>query len=101
MTNCPCAIRIPLVYWYARSPALTSRWVMRDMDPECHHSNPEVGLQDSFCPAHSEEEFRELRQKLAELRAQGILSGGDGPRETLRPVARVPGGLERFLAERE
>jgi len=35
------------------------------------------------------------------LRRQGILIGGYGPSKPFRPVARVPGGLARFLAERE
>ena len=52
-------------------------------------------------PAHSEEEINKLEERLAELRAQGILTEGDGPKGTLRPVARVPGALERFLSERE
>ena len=50
-------------------------------------------------PGHSEEEIKKLEERLADLRAQGILTGGDGPKETLRPVARVPGALERFLKE--
>ena len=41
-----------------------------------------------------------LEQKVAELRASGILVGGHGPRETLRAVAHVPGALDRFLAQR-
>ena len=41
-----------------------------------------------------------LEQKLAELRASGILVGGHGPRETLRAVAHVPGALARFLEGR-
>ena len=42
-----------------------------------------------------------LEQKLAELRASGILVGGHGPRETLRAVAHVPGALARFLEGRD
>lgn len=42
----------------------------------------------------------DLEKRLADLREQGILSGGDGSRETLRPVAHVPGALERFLKAR-
>ena len=41
-----------------------------------------------------------LEQKLAELRASGILVGGHGPRESLRAVAHVPGALARFLEQR-
>ena len=49
----------------------------------------------------TEEETKKLEKRLAELREEGILIGGDGPRKAWHPVARVPGGLERFLAERE
>ena len=52
-------------------------------------------------PTNTPDEASELDKRLAELRAQGIVSGGDGPRETLRPVARVPGALERFLKARD
>ena len=41
-----------------------------------------------------------IEQKVAELRASGILIGGHGPRESLRAVAHVPGALARFLEER-
>ena len=41
-----------------------------------------------------------LEQKIAELRASGILVGGHGPRETLRAVAHAPGALARFLERR-
>lgn len=50
---------------------------------------------------HRSEGFKKLEKMLAELRRQGILIDGDGPRSALRPVARIPGGLDRFLAERE
>ena len=46
------------------------------------------------------EELRLLEERLEELRAEGILSGGTGPRESLKPVAHIPGALARFLAER-
>ena len=59
------------------------------------------GAAENLLPAHSEDDIKKLQNKLSELRDKGILIGGDGPRETLRPVARVPGGLKRFLAERE
>lgn len=71
------------------------------MNTEDNSAKHEDGTSDKPLPAHPEEATKELEKRLAELRAQGILFGGDGPRETLRPVARVPGGLERFLAERE
>lgn len=41
-----------------------------------------------------------FEQKVAELRASGILVGGHGSRETLRAVAYVPGALARFLERR-
>ena len=47
-------------------------------------------------PGHSEEKIKNLEERLAEFRAQGILTEGDAPRETLRPGARVPGALDRF-----
>ena len=43
------------------------------------------------------EELRLLFKQLDELRAKGIISGGEGPRDSLKPVAHVPGALERFL----
>ena len=52
-------------------------------------------------PAPDPEELRLLEERLAELRAEGILSGGEGPRSTLRAVAHVPGALERFLQRRD
>ena len=58
------------------------------------------GAAENPLSAHSEDDIKKLQKKLAELRDKGILLGGDGLRETLRPVARVSGGLERFLAER-
>ena len=48
----------------------------------------------------SDDHTNEIGPKLTELRAEGIFIGGDGPRETLRPVAHVPGALARFLARR-
>ena len=62
------------------------------------HSDGDAG---GLSPAYSDDDIKKLQKKLAELRDKGILIGGDGPRETFRPVARVPGGLGRFLAERE
>ena len=51
-------------------------------------------------PQYDPEAIRELDRQLAELRAQGIISGGEGPRGSLRPVAHLPGALARFLDER-
>ena len=45
------------------------------------------------------EELRQLHRQLAELRAKGIISGGEGPRDSLKPTARAPGALARFLAD--
>ena len=45
------------------------------------------------------EELRQLYRQLAELRAKGIISGGEGPRDSLKPTARAPGALARFLAD--
>ena len=43
---------------------------------------------------------QDVRQQIDRLHAEGVLTGGHGPRETLRPVAHVPGALARFLARR-
>lgn len=66
-------------------------------DSSLHH---EKGPADNTSVPNTFAEPSVLEKRLAELRAQGILSGGDGPRETLRPVAHVPGALERFLKAR-
>ncbi len=50
-------------------------------------------------PAPDPDELRQLFKKLAELRAKGIISGGEGPRDSLKPTAHVPGALARFLAD--
>ena len=50
-------------------------------------------------PATDPDELRRLKQRLAELRAKGIISGGEGPRDSLKPTAHVPGALARFLAD--
>ncbi len=42
----------------------------------------------------------DLDRRIAELHRQGILIGGEGPRESLRPIAYIPGGLKRFLERR-
>ena len=52
-------------------------------------------------PAPDPEELRLLEERLEELRAEGILSGSAGPRSTLRPIAHIPGALERFLKRRD
>lgn len=45
-------------------------------------------------------ELRALDERLAELRAQGIIGGGEGPRGSLRAIAHVPGALARFIERR-
>ena len=50
-------------------------------------------------PAPEPDELRRLQERLAELRAKGITSEGEGPRDSLKPTARVPGALARFLAD--
>ena len=50
-------------------------------------------------PEEESEELGQLYKQLAELRAKGIISGGKGPRDSLRPTARAPGALARFLAD--
>ncbi len=47
--------------------------------------------------AASDEGLRALDERLAELRAQGIIGGGEGPRGSLRPIAHVPGATARFM----
>lgn len=40
----------------------------------------------------------DLAERIAELRAQGIIDGGEGPRGSLWPVTDLPPGtLQRFL----
>lgn len=39
-------------------------------------------------------------ERLAELERRGVLVRSKGPRKPFRPIATVPGALERFLAER-
>lgn len=71
------------------------------MSAEHHSDQHRDRSAEDLSSAYSDDDIKKLQKKLAELRGKGILIGGDGPRETLRPVARVPGGLKRFLAERE
>ena len=58
------------------------------------------GLNPADWPQYHPEAIRALDRQLAELRAKGIISGGEGPRGSLRPVAHLPGALARFLDER-
>lgn len=43
----------------------------------------------------------DLDRRIAELHQQGILIGGEGPRESLRAIAYIPGALKRFLERRD
>lgn len=42
-----------------------------------------------------------IEERLEELRRRGVLQSPSGPRREFKPVAHVPGALQRFLAERE
>ncbi len=71
------------------------------MNEDSRYARNEDGVDTPPLSAQENEEFDKLQKKLAELRRQGILIGGYGPWKPFRPVARVPGGLARFLADRE
>ena len=43
----------------------------------------------------------DLDRRIAELHQQGILIGGEGSQESLRPIAHIPGFLKRFLERRD
>ena len=58
------------------------------------------GVAEGLWTAADDAELRALDERLAELREQGIISGGEGPRASLRPVAHIPGALKRFLEQR-
>lgn len=42
-----------------------------------------------------------LRSRLADLESRGLLTSPSKPRRQIAPVAKRPGALERFLAERD
>ncbi len=46
-------------------------------------------------------ESDDLDRRIAELHQQGILIGGEGPRESLRAIAYIPGALKRLLERRD
>ena len=50
--------------------------------------------------AHPPDTRTPMEKRLDEMRREGTLVRQPGPRGFLRPVATVPGALERFLAER-
>ena len=43
----------------------------------------------------------DLERRLAELTASGILTASPNERPAFRPLARRPGALKRFLADRD
>ena len=43
----------------------------------------------------------DILERLDDLERRGILAGPEGERRRIRPVARRPGALDRFLAERD
>ena len=42
-----------------------------------------------------------IDERLEELRRRGIVQPAHGPKQPFKPVAHVPGALERFLADLE
>ena len=51
-------------------------------------------------PAPDPEELRLLEEHLDQLEKEGVLVKGDGIRGNLKPVAYIPGAVERFFAAR-
>ncbi len=51
-------------------------------------------------PTADDAELRALDERLAELRARGIIGGGEGPRGSLRAIAHVPGATARLIERR-
>ena len=69
-----------------------------DTAPPQPADNPET---DTETDAAYAEALRVLHAEIAELRAQGIITGGEGPRDALlTPGKHIPGALARFLASR-
>ncbi len=50
--------------------------------------------------AADDAELHALDERMAELRARGIIGGGEGPRGSLRPIAHVPGATARLIERR-
>ena len=71
------------------------------MSNEKHNDENESEITTAQVPEHRAEELRDLEERLVELHAQGILVGGDGHRETLRPIAYVPGATKRLIERRD
>ena len=64
---------------------------------------PEEGQSDNEpeeWPAPDPEELRLLEEHLDQLEKEGVLMRGEGIRGSLKPVAYIPGALERFLEDR-
>lgn len=47
------------------------------------------------------EEARTIEERIAEMEQRGVIVGSGRPHGKLRPLARRPGALKRFLRERE
>ena len=51
-------------------------------------------------PEPDPEELRLLEEHLDQLEKEGVLFKGDGIRDNMKPVAYIPGAVDRFLAAR-
>lgn len=111
-------VRMPLVRLFEHTRASSTRrsgantrlfahdYTQKDgngktMNTEECSAGHEESTAESLSHPSTDEETKKLEKRLAELREEGIIISADGPRKAWHPVARVPGGLERFLAERE
>jgi prevent-host-death family protein len=47
------------------------------------------------------EKKQTLEERLEELERRGVITPATGPRKPFRPVAHVPGALQRFLDSRD
>ena len=63
-------------------------------------NNNDGAPENRLTTAADDEELRVLDERLAELRARGIIGGGEGPRGSLRPIAHVPGATARYIERR-
>ena len=63
-------------------------------------NNSEGAAENRPTPAADDAELRALDERMAELRARGIIGGGEGPRGSLRAIAHVPGATARFIERR-
>lgn len=62
-----------------------------------YHGTPVAEIR----PIEPEAEVDPLRRRMRMLEEQGVLSPARPGAPPLRPIAKRPGALERFLAERE